>query len=444
MIKIIGGGLAGCEAAFQVSRLKEKAIIYEMRPVKMTPAHKTGTLAEIVCSNSLHSNRLTTASGVLKYELRALGSKLIEIADKCSVPAGGALAVNRKDFAEAVEEAIEKDNNIEIVRKEITDFDNNELTIIASGPLSSEIISSSIFKEFGNDNLFFYDAIAPIVEADSIDYNHAFFASRYEDTKVDTDYLNLPMDKECYENFVNELCNAEKAELHNFEKKKFFECCLPVEEIASRGIKTLAFGPLKPVGLRDPETGRRPYAVVQLRKEDKEATAYNIVGFQTNLTYKEQKRVFRLIPGLSKAEFIKLGQMHRNTYINSPKILNSSMQTKKYENIFIAGQLTGVEGYTESISSGLLAGINSVMKSYNKELFVFPKNTVIGALFNKITSDIINIKRGFQPENSNFGILPNREQFKKNERKQKLSEKAIESVNEFIKGEKWNSILKNS
>lgn len=420
-INIIGGGLAGCEAAYQISKRGINVRLYEMKPTKYSPAHSNSNLAEIVCSNSFKSNLLTNACGLLKEELRMLDSLLIKIADETSVPAGQALAVDREEFSRKVTEYMENLDNVEIIKEEVTEIPDDAVTIIATGPLTSDVLFEKISKLVGNNELHFYDAAAPIIEKSSVDMNIAFIGDRYG--KGEADYINLPMNKEEYENFWNELVNAEVVELHSFEKREIFEGCMPVEVMAKRGIDTLRYGPLKPVGFDDPRTGRRPYALVQLRQDNSVGSLYNMVGFQTNLKFGEQKRVFSMIPGLQNAEFVKYGVMHRNTYINSPQILNNVYQMKDNENVFFAGQITGVEGYVESIASGLLAGINAVRYMKNKGKIVFPVETMIGALTDYISTP--NDK--FQPMNANFGILPKLpEKIRdKQERYKKLSDRAI-------------------
>ena len=420
-INIIGGGLAGCEAAYQISKCGINVRLYEMKPTKYSPAHSNSNLAEIVCSNSFKSNLLTNACGLLKEELRMLDSLLIKIADETSVPAGQALAVDREEFSRKVTEYIENLDNVEIIKEEVTEIPDDAVTIIATGPLTSDVLFEKISKLVGNNELHFYDAAAPIIEKSSVDMNIAFIGDRYG--KGEADYINLPMNKEEYENFWNELVNAEVVELHSFEKREIFEGCMPVEVMAKRGIDTLRYGPLKPVGFDDPRTGRRPYALVQLRQDNSVGSLYNMVGFQTNLKFGEQKRVFSMIPGLQNAEFVKYGVMHRNTYINSPQILNNVYQMKDNENVFFAGQITGVEGYVESIASGLLAGINAVRYMKNKGKIVFPVETMIGALTDYISTP----NEKFQPMNANFGILPKLpEKIRdKQERYKKLSDRAI-------------------
>lgn len=427
-INIIGGGLAGCEAAYQISKRGIKVRLYEMKPTKYSPAHSNSDLAEIVCSNSFKSNLLTNACGLLKEELRMLDSLLIKIADETSVPAGQALAVDREEFSRKVTEYIENLDNVEIIKEEVTEIPDDAITIIATGPLTSDVLFEKISKLVGNNELHFYDAAAPIIEKSSVDMNIAFIGDRYG--KGEADYINLPMNKEEYENFWNELVNAEVVELHSFEKREIFEGCMPVEVMAKRGIDTLRYGPLKPVGFDDPRTGRRPYALVQLRQDNSVGTLYNMVGFQTNLKFGEQKRVFSMIPGLENAEFIKYGVMHRNTYINSTQILNNIYQMKSNENLFFAGQITGVEGYVESIASGLLTGINAVNYMKKQDKIIFPVETMIGALTDYISTP----NEKFQPMNANFGILPKlSEKIKdKQERYKKLSDRAISIMKEKI------------
>ena len=448
-ITIIGGGLAGTEAAYQIAKRGIKVKIYEMKPKKYSPAHSNKNLAEIVCSNSFKSNLVTNACGLLKEELRRLDSLLIKTADETSVPAGQALAVDREKFAEMVTKYIEKNELIEIVNEEagedisIKDIAKDGIVIIATGPLTSEPLAKEIQEITGQDKLYFYDAAAPIVTKESIDFNIAFFGNRYEQEKKkdeteeewkeriknqDASYINLPMGKEEYENFYNELINAEIVTLHDFEKKEIFEGCMPIEIMAKWGEDTLRFGPLKPVGFDDPRTAKRPYAIVQLRQDDKEGTIYNLVGFQTNLKFGEQKRVFSLIPGLQNAEFVKYGVMHRNTYINSTVLLDETYNLKKNKNIFFAGQITGVEGYVESISSGMVAALNAVAKYKNTEKVTFSKETVIGALAKYVSTE----NKSFQPMNANFGILPELDE-KIKDKKQRYQKMADRSLN-LIKG----------
>ena len=432
-IAVIGGGLAGTEAAYQIAKRGIDVKLYEMKPTNFSPAHKNENLAEIVCSNSFKSNLITNACGLLKEELRRLDSLLIKIADETSVPAGQALAVDREKFAAKVtstlEELSEKNNfgKIEIIREEIEDVNKlaeNGIVIIATGPLTSEKLAENIKKLTGEKELYFYDAAAPIVEKSSIDFNIAFMGDRYG--KGDSNYINLPMNKEEYEKFYNELINAEVVELKEFEKKEIFEGCMPVEVMAKRGIDTLRFGPLKPVGFEDKRTGKRPYALVQLRQDNEEGTLYNMVGFQTNLKFGEQKRVFSLIPGLNNAEFVKYGVMHKNTYINSSKLLDNTYNLKSNKNIYFAGQISGVEGYVESISSGYVAAVNAVQQYNNKEKIIFSNETMIGALTKYISTE----NEKFQPMNANFGILPQLEENIRDKKikYEKLARRALENI----------------
>lgn len=391
-INVIGGGLAGSEAAYQIAKRGIKVRLYEMKPIKFSPAHSSENLAEIVCSNSLKSNLITNACGLLKEELRRLDSLLIKCADETAVPAGQALAVDRDEFSKLVTKKIEENENIEIIKEEVTTIPDG-ITIIATGPLTSDALSSEIAKLTGEEKLFFYDAAAPIVTKESIDMNNAFTADRYG--KGDSDYINCPMTKEEYELFYNELINAEVTNKHEFEKGNLFEGCMPIEEMARRGSQTLTYGPLKPVGF-----DKKYYAVVQLRQDNKEGTLYNLVGFQTNLKFGEQKRVFSMIPALKNAEFVRYGVMHRNTYINAPKLLDNTFNLKGTK-IFFAGQISGVEGYVESIASGMVAAINAVQMIEKKEKIVFSDETIIGALSTYISTE----NKNFQPMNANFGIL---------------------------------------
>ena len=429
IVKVIGAGLAGCEAAYQLSKRGIKVKLYEMKPKKFSPAHSDENLAEIVCSNSFKSNLKTNACGLLKEELRMLGSLLIHIADEVKVPAGQALAVDRELFSKRVTQEIEKIDNIEIVRKEVTSIDVDEYTIIATGPLTSDVLYKEIQNLIKEDSLHFYDAAAPIIEKDSIDMNIAFYGDRYG--KGDSSYINLPMNEEEYKTFYNELINADVVTLHEFEKREIFEGCMPVEVMAKRGEDTLRYGPLKPVGFLDPRTEKRPYAIVQLRQDNSAKTLYNMVGFQTNLKYGEQKRVFSMIPGLKNAEFVKYGVMHRNTFINSTKLLDETYCMKNNEKIYFAGQITGVEGYVESIASGLVSAINLANKLNGKERLTFDRENMIGALSKYISTE--NDK--FQPMNANFGILPPLEMKIKDkmERYEKMSERSINILREKIK-----------
>lgn len=402
-LNIIGAGLAGCEAAYQAASRGIKVNLYEMKPTKMSPAHSSKNFSELVCSNSLKADRVDSAAGLLKEEMRRLDSFLMKCADKCRVPAGGALAVDREEFSSMVTESIRSNKNINIIEKEITEVSLDEVTIITTGPLTSDELANSI-SELCGGSLSFFDAAAPIVTKESIDMTQAFQASRY-DKGGDDAYINCPLSREEYDEFYKELVNAERAPIHGFEKDhpKVYEGCMPVEILASRGIDTLRYGPLKPVGLTDPRTGKRPYAVVQLRMENKEGSLYNMVGFQTNLKFGEQKRVFSMIPALHDAEFMRYGVMHRNTFIDSPRLLNADYSFKRNDKLYFAGQISGVEGYMESASSGLLAGINASMKILGKQPVIMPNITMIGALSNYISDETVS---NFQPMGANFGILP--------------------------------------
>lgn len=412
---VIGAGLAGSEAALQLAKRNIKVKLYEMRPVKTTGAHTGEDCAEFVCSNSLGSYDKTNASGLLKHEMELLGGELIKIAYECKVPAGNALAIDRKLFSEKVTKIIEDNPNITLIREEITEIPDKN-TIIASGPLTSDKFAESIKTFTESEHLHFFDAIAPIVEKDSIDFNKAFYASRYD--KGEASYINCPMNKEQYEKFYNILINAPKIELKEFEKNaKFFESCLPIEVLASRGVDTLRFGPMKPVGLIDKRTGEENYAVVQLRQDNSAKTLYNLVGFQTNLKWGSQKELLQSIPGLEKANIVRYGVMHRNTFINSPKILKPTLQTIKRENLFFAGQITGTEGYTESIATGLWAGINMAKYLIGEKLLDLPQETMLGALTHYISNPE---HEKFQPINSNWGILPPVDLPKKERKNKKL------------------------
>ena len=457
-INVVGGGLAGTEAAYQIAKRGIKVKLYEMKPKKFTPAHNNKDLAEIVCSNSFKSNLLTNACGLLKEELRKLDSLLIRVADETKVPAGQALAVDRDLFAKRVTDEISQNPLIEVISAEIgkdisiKELSEDTITIIATGPLTSESLANEIQDLTGQDKFYFYDAAAPIITKDSIDFDIAFYGDRYIQEKkkeesvdewlkrievmhnsaniVENSYINLPFSKEEYESFWEELVNAEVVTLHDFEKREIFEGCMPIEIMAKRGIDTLRFGPLKPVGFDDPRTAKRPYAVVQLRQDDSQASLYNLVGFQTNLKFGEQKRVFSMIPGLKNADFVKYGVMHRNTYINSPELLDNTYNFKNNKNIYFAGQITGVEGYVESISSGMVCALNAVhdFKNHgsNKKI-VFSDFTVIGSLAKYISTK----NEKFQPMNANFGILPELEGKKirdKKERYAKLAARSLENL----------------
>lgn len=436
-VKVIGAGLAGSEAALQLAKRGIKVKLYEMRPKKSTGAHVTDKFAEFVCSNSLGSADCSNASGLLKKEMQILGGELINIAYDCALPAGGALAIDREGFSQKVTEKICAEKNIEVIREEITEIPDG-VVIMASGPLTSEPLANSIKEFTQSEHLHFFDAIAPIVEYDSIDFSKAFMASRYD--KGEASYINCPMNKEEYERFYNILINAPKIELKSFEKgAKFFESCLPIEVLASRGVDTLRFGPMKPVGLVDKRTGIENYAVVQLRQDNSAKTLYNLVGFQTNLKWGAQKELLHSIPGLENANIVRYGVMHRNTFINSPKLLNATLQTRKRPDLFFAGQITGTEGYTESIASGLLAGINAARYLAGMELLELPKETMLGALTHYI-SDEEHTK--FQPINSNWGLVPPVELPKKERKNKKLkaeliskrSVEVLESIKEKCQG----------
>lgn len=428
-VTVIGAGLAGCEAAWQLSNAGISVDLYEMKPKKYSPAHKYQGFAELVCSNSLKASRLDSAAGLLKEEMRILGSLIVPCAYETSVAAGGALAVDRTAFSDLVTEKIKSRENINIIYDELKEIPEGNV-IIATGPLTSDDLADSISGICGS-YLSFFDAAAPIVSFDSLDKNLVFFASRYG--RGDDDYINCPMNKEEYLEFYNALVSAESAELkeHDREFFKVYEGCMPIEVLAKRGEDTMRFGPLKPVGLTDPRTGKRPYAVVQLRKENNEGTMYNLVGFQTNLKFGEQKRVFSLITGLKDAEFLRYGVMHRNSFINSPKLLNSDFSMKEYKNIFFAGQITGVEGYIESAASGIMAGINMARRLDGKETLTLPKETMIGALSAYISDESV---RDFQPMGCNMGILPPLETNIRDKKLkyQTLAERSLNSLNEYL------------
>lgn len=427
---IIGAGMAGSEAAWQIANRGIKVDLYEMRPVKNTPAHKTDLFAELVCSNSLRGAGMENAVGVLKEEMRRLGSIIMEAADATKVPAGGALAVDRKGFSQYITDKVTNHPNINVIHEELEEipYEENALTIVASGPLTAGKLAENIGELMGQKYFYFYDAAAPIVTLESVDMTKAWKASRYN--KGEAAYINCPMNKEEYLHFWNELVNSEKAETHNFEKEVFFEGCMPVEEMASRGEDTLLFGPLKPVGLENPADGKLPYAVVQLRQDNAEGTLYNIVGFQTHLKWGEQKRVFGLIPGLENAEFVRYGVMHRNTFINSPEKMRPTLQFKDNDKLFFAGQMTGVEGYVESASSGLVAGINAARICQGLEPVVFPAETAHGSLCHYITTAPA---KHFQPMNVNFGIMsPIKERIRdKKQKKMMIAERALRMLEEF-------------
>ncbi len=430
-INVIGAGLAGCEAAMQIANRGIEVRLYEMKPKKKTPAHKSDLFGELVCSNSLKAMRVESAAGLLKEEMRRLDSFLMKCADKCAVPAGGALAVDREIFARLVTEGIHNHPNITVIGDEVTSIPSDAVTVIATGPLTSDALAAQIEKMFG-DSLSFFDAAAPIVTAESVDMDYAFCASRY-DRGGENDYINCPMNKEEYEIFYEALVNAERAPLHDFDvmNPKVYEGCMPVEVLAQRGEGALRFGPMKPVGLVNPRTGHRPWAVLQLRKENTAGSMYNLVGFQTNLKFPEQKRVFSLIPALHKSEFTRYGVMHRNTFLCSPKILDSDFSVKENKNLFFAGQITGVEGYMESAASGIMAGINAANTVLGKKTVVLPDTSMIGALSRYISNPEV---KKFQPMGANFGVLPeleNRPRDKK-ERGKAYAERALNDLDNYL------------
>lgn len=433
-INVIGGGLAGCEAAMQIASRGINVRLYEMKPNKKTPAHSTNKLGELVCSNSLKAMRVESAAGLLKEEMRRLNSFLIKCAGQCRVPAGGALAVDREIFSDLITKGVMDNPLIEVISEEIAEIPNDAVTVIATGPLTADALAQKI-KELTGNTLSFFDAAAPIVTAESIDMEYAFYASRYDKGDGD-DYINCPMNKTEYETFYNELISAERAPLHDFDVQnpKVYEGCMPIEVMAQRGENTIRFGPMKPVGLINPKTGHRPWAVLQLRKENAAETMYNLVGFQTNLKFPEQKRVFSLIPALHNADFVRYGVMHRNTFICSPKCLNADFSFRENKNLFFAGQLTGVEGYMESAASGLIAGINAANTVLGKNKIVLPKETMIGALAGYISDETVS---NFQPMGANFGILPelvDRPRDKK-ERGAAYAKRALEALDRYIQHE---------
>ncbi|HDR6126718.1 TPA: FADH(2)-oxidizing methylenetetrahydrofolate--tRNA-(uracil(54)-C(5))-methyltransferase TrmFO [Bacillus anthracis] len=428
VVNVIGAGLAGSEAAYQIAKRGVQVRLYEMRPVRQTPAHHTDKFAELVCSNSLRANTLTNAVGVIKEEMRLMDSVIIRAADECSVPAGGALAVDRHEFAAKVTEYVKNHPNVTVMNEEITEIPEGP-TIIATGPLTSPDLSAQLKELTGEDYFYFYDAAAPIVEKDSIDMNKVYLKSRYD--KGEAAYLNCPMTEEEFDRFYEALIAAETVPLKEFEKEIFFEGCMPVEVMASRGRQTLVFGPMKPVGLEDPKTGKTPYAVVQLRQDDAAGTLYNIVGFQTHLKWGPQKEVLQLIPGLENAEIVRYGVMHRNTFINSPNLLRPTYQYKQRDDLLFAGQMTGVEGYVESAASGLLAGINAARLVKGEEPVVLPPVTAMGSMANYITAT--NAKN-FQPMNANFGLFAPLEKKikKKAERNEAYATRALEMIRNFV------------
>lgn len=425
---VIGAGLAGSEAAWQLAKRGVNVDLYEMRPKKMTPAHKTQNFAELVCSNSLRANNITNAVGLLKEEMRRLDSLIIKCADATQVPAGGALAVDRDKFSEMITETIKNHPNINVIEEEITQIPKGDIpVVVATGPLTSDALSQDIRTYTKQEGLYFYDAAAPIIEKDSIDMNKVYLKSRYD--KGEAAYLNCPMTKDEFFNFYNAIITAEAAPLKEFEKEIYFEGCMPFEEMAKRGEKTLLFGPMKPVGLEDPKTDKRPYAVVQLRQDNSEGTLYNIVGFQTHLKWGEQKRIINLIPGLENANIVRYGVMHRNTYLNSPQLLEKTYKLKEEKNIYFAGQMTGVEGYVESAASGIVAALNALYNQEDKQI-IFPTETMIGAMANYIVD---NTSKNFQPMNANFGIikpLPERIKDKK-EKYERYANRSLEILENF-------------
>ncbi|MER2105556.1 MAG: FADH(2)-oxidizing methylenetetrahydrofolate--tRNA-(uracil(54)-C(5))-methyltransferase TrmFO [Solibacillus sp.] len=424
VVNVIGAGLAGSEAAWQIAQRGVKVRLYEMRPVKQTPAHHTDKFAELVCSNSLRANGLTNAVGVIKEEMRQLNSVIMKAADHCAVPAGGALAVDRHEFAGYVTEAVKNHPLVEVIHEEVTEIPEG-ITVISTGPLTSQALAEKIKGLTGEEYLYFYDAAAPIIEKDSIDMDKVYLKSRYD--KGEAAYLNCPMNKEEFNAFRQALIEAECAPLKEFEKEKYFEGCMPIEVMAVRGEKTMTFGPMKPVGLEDPKTDKRPYAVVQLRQDDAAGTLYNLVGFQTHLKWPEQKRVFSMIPGLENLEIVRYGVMHRNTFINSPKVLAPTYQLRANPQLFFAGQMTGVEGYVESAGSGLIAGMNAARLALGEELLYFPHETALGAMARYITEADA---KSFQPMNVNFGIFPDfGERLKsKSERAERHANRALDSL----------------
>ena len=428
-VTVIGAGLAGSEAAFQIAEQGIQVDLYEMRPKKMTPAHHTSGFAELVCTNSLRANQVTNAAGLIKEEMRHLNSLIIQAADATALPAGGALAVDRENFSAYVTKALEEHPNITIHLDELTELPEG-ITVIATGPLTSEPLSQSIQHFIETEGLYFYDAAAPVLEKDSINMEKVYLKSRYD--KGEAAYLNCPMTKEEFENFYHELITAEVAPLKEFEEEKYFDGCMPFEVMASRGEKTLLFGPMKPVGLEDPKTGKIPYAVVQLRQDNAAGSLYNIVGFQTHLKWGEQKRILRMIPGLENVEIVRYGVMHRNTFLNSPKILRATYQSQKRDDLFFAGQMSGVEGYVESAASGLLAGLNAARMASGQECVVFPKETMIGAMSHYITN---TDSKHFQPMNANFGIiepLGGKKIRDKQLKNQMIADKALAALDEFV------------
>lgn len=427
-INVIGAGLAGSEAAWQIASRGIQVRLYEMRPVQMTPAHHTENFAELVCTNSLRGNQITVGAGLLKEEMRRLNSLIMQSADKHAVPAGGALAVDREPFSKEITARLQELPNVTVIHEELTDFPEG-ITVVATGPLTGAGLAEKIKDLNGSDGLYFYDAAAPILDGSTIDRDKVYLKSRYD--KGEAAYLNCPMTKSEFETFYKALITAEVAESHEFEKEKFFDGCMPIEVMAKRGIKTMLFGPLKPVGLEDPKTGQRPYAVVQLRQDNAAASLYNIVGFQTHLKWGAQKQVFQLIPGLENAQFVRYGVMHRNTFMKSPEVLEQNYRSKKNENLFFAGQMTGVEGYVESTASGLVAGLNAVSLLQGKAPIIFPETTMIGSMARYITHAS---GKHFQPINANFGIIQplDHKVRDKKARNLELAQRALKDITDFV------------
>lgn len=438
-IHVIGGGLAGSEAAYQVAMRGISVVLHEMRPQKMTEAHSTSQFAELVCSNSFGSVSPNSASRILKDELHELGGFVLSVAEAIAVPAGASLAVDRVKLSEIITKELESHPLITISRQEVTEIPKNAITILATGPLTSKPLIESLTPIFGNNSLYFYDAISPIVSTDSLNLDKLYFANRYDKGET-KDFLNVPLTEAQYETLVDDLLSGDVVLPHNFEEEKYFESCMPIEAIAARGRKTLSFGPMKPVGLNDPKTGIRPFAVVQLRTENKYKTAYNLVGFQTKLKYKEQERIFRKLPGLENVEFLRLGSMHRNTYIDSPRLLQPTLQLKSHPELFVAGQLTGTEGYLESTATGLLAAVNAVQLYRDKTSLVLPEKTMLGALLHAITD---SGKTSFQPMNVNMGLLPPLDNFSGKDKKLKyglLAARTQRELKSWIDEKGWKSV----
>lgn len=437
-IHVIGAGLAGSEASYQIAMRGIPVVLHEMRPQKMTEAHATSQFGELVCSNSFGSISPNSASRILKDEIKALGGFVLSVAEAIAVPAGASLAVDRTQLSQIITETLEKHPLVTIKREEVTEIPKDEIAILATGPLTSKGLIQSLKPIFGDNSLYFYDAISPIVSTDSLDLEKLYYANRYDKGET-KDFLNIPLTEEQYNTLVDDLLSGDVVLPHNFEEEKYFESCMPIEAIAARGRKTLAFGPMKPVGLNDPKTGKRPFAVVQMRTENRYKTAYNLVGFQTKLKYKEQERIFRKLPGLEQAEFLRLGSMHRNTYIDSPRLLHSSLQLKSQPQVFVAGQLTGTEGYLESTATGLMAAVNATQFYQDKPCFTLPEKTMLGALLNTITDPS---RLYFQPMNVNMGLLPPLENFSGKDKKIKnalLSERSQCELNSWILDKSWRA-----